>query len=246
VYTFSNENNFSKNSIIQDYAINLLKSVRESKPVIILVDGDSQLFATRYAQIVLGVHPEYVVGNSRLLFFDWFSSKIIFIFNDFNFQTNQISKSRKYSLENDLLEPNLNKFTFVMTRNYNSENFKTTYMTLGRKISKGKGIEFEPYLKPILTEDSSIISHPLSEYNIYRDIYSEYAYYYLAKGINNYRLNQRELARKTFEDALRIVPYCLPAQTNLCQLLESLKSPDLPVFCSTSIKELNQIYNYYK
>jgi hypothetical protein len=234
-FVHSVENNFSQNTIVEDYAKNLINMAKSNKRVLLLPEGDAQLFSVRYAQLVLSETPDIFTGNIRLLFNEWFVKKIKIAHPDFKFDSKKISSNKILNIENDFLAPNIDNFIFVFTRDINVQGFKTTYMPLGRRIGKGEGIFFDNNVNIKINTNISQIKTPLKNYNSYRDIYSEYAFYYLRAGLENINHGYMTQSLRSFQNAKEIVPYCVPALINLC-LIEK---------CSNRNYRIMGIYNYY-
>ena len=61
LFWWHKENDFSKNTIVEDYAINLLNEAPADKQTVALISSDTRAFATRYVQSVLNVRPDVKV-----------------------------------------------------------------------------------------------------------------------------------------------------------------------------------------
>jgi hypothetical protein len=214
-------NNFSKNTIVEDYAQNFLKTTSKTRPSIILAEDDTQYFALKYAQQILGGNPSTIVMSAPLLFHSWYTEKISDLNVGFLFDAGPIQKSLHFSLEKDLLAPNVARLAFHVPSGFtNSASFRLTYLALGRRIEAGQGESFDGHHESefVLRSGPSVLKSESTDYDPFRSVFSEYAYFHLALGRAMTDQERFAAAESEFLAAIRRVPYCLPAAQNLCTL----------------------------
>ncbi|MEK6704866.1 MAG: DUF2723 domain-containing protein [Bdellovibrionota bacterium] len=216
--SYHKSHDFSKNTVIEDYAINQLRMIPKNKQAILFDGTDTGYYSMRYAQLILQGKNLTIVTTPGLIFGPWYLEKIKKFYPDFTEPNQELLKNRPPDISTDLIMPNLKNFSIHFTKGFNdSKNFHITYLALGRRITKGKGVSFEPDSFKLLSFRSqpSFSDYSL-RYEAIKEVYSEYAYYHLAQGMDNYRNDRLVAAKLSFLDALKIVPYCTPAVENLC------------------------------
>lgn len=219
IFRFHQHNDFSKNTIIEDYAINYLNSVDPKEPSAIVVKSDTKLFALNYVQSVLNVRPDILVISAPMLSVDWYWQKLkardpSLVINEEKLTGPTIS------LSDGLFNPNIQKYRFFFTEDFASPNdFKMTVNALGRKIEPGSGIAFNEASVGKLQFRSTINDFtPTEGYDPYKQVFADYAHYYLALGSILARNGQLERGQQALQQALVIVPYCIPAMEKLCKI----------------------------
>jgi hypothetical protein len=142
------------------------------------------------------------------------------IWPDFQFDLRGDSERENHEIFHSIVSPNIENFDFIFTKGINPKDYKVTFMGLGRKIAPGSGVDLDKNSLKYLVRNS--IPHqdmrPLV-YNETKAIFAEYAFYYLKAGL---MANTPDDAIKYFEEALKIVPYCIPAQQNICHLQKKM------------------------
>jgi hypothetical protein len=240
-------NNYSQNTIVEDYAQNFLKTTSTSQPSIILAEDDTQYFALKYAQQILGGNSKALVMSAPLLFHPWYTKKISDQNVGFQFNANLIQKSRQFRLEKDLLAPNVARLAFhVPARFTDSVSFRLTYLALGRRIEAGQGEFFDGHGESefVFRSTPAVLKSESSEYDPFRSIFSEYAYFHLAQGRALDEQAKFAAAEAEFLAAIQRVPYCIPAAQNLCVLKERVGLDT--VQCQAELKQLWAAnYDYY-
>jgi uncharacterized membrane protein len=238
---------YSDNTIVEDYAINFLKTTPEQQPSIVLAEDDTHYFALKYVQQIFNIRPNARVVSAPLLFHSWYSKKLFDQKTGFSFDSEPIQQRLHFGLEKDLLAPNVERIPFFVSSHFNdSKSFKITYLALGRRIDAGQGEFFDDRHESEFGFRSTpdVLKSDLQEYDPFRDLYSEYAYYHLARGRvfdaeANFAASQKE-----FLAALQRVPYCIPAVQNLC-VLKSRVNADTSQ-CQDELKRLlATTYDYY-
>ncbi|MFL5814738.1 MAG: protein O-mannosyl-transferase family [Bdellovibrionia bacterium] len=240
-------NNYSQNTIVEDYAQNFLKTTSPTQPSIILAEDDTQYFALKYAQQILGGNSKTQVMSAPLLFHSWYTDKIFAQNVGFQFNAGLIQKSRHFSLEKDLLAPNVARLAFhVSSRFTDTLSFRLTYLALGRRIEAGQGEYFDGHHQSefVFRSDPSVLKTETSEYDPFRSIFSEYAYFHLAQGRALDKEEKYAAAEAEFLAAIQRVSYCLPAAQNLCTLKDRVGLDTAQ--CQAELKRLWAAnYDYY-
>lgn len=241
-------NNLSRNTIAEDYAFNFLRLASASEPAIILANNDTMYFTLRYAQQVHGRNPGALVLSLPLLHHPWYVSKARMILPSFTFDEIRVRERDRLLLEEDLIRPNLHAHSFYLSgRFFDSDQFKLTHLPLGRRVESGIGEYFDERSRPEMEFRSGLesLGTPLQEYDPYRDIFSEYAYFDLALGIAKSNALQHQDAIASYQQALDRVPYCLPALQGVCAEIERTRGDFGP--CQEQLRKSSlQVYDYFR
>ncbi|HLE11281.1 MAG: hypothetical protein A2504_03375 [Bdellovibrionales bacterium RIFOXYD12_FULL_39_22] len=232
LYLYYPELNLSKNTIIEDWAINRLNSVPTSlqaptsKKTILLEEADTGYASLMYVQGVLDIRPDVLLMNKFLMYYYWHSTKWLKLLPDFKFEAKQINITRYMDMGTDLVGRNLDKYIFNTEKPFaGEEKFKAIYLALGRQLEPGVGLVF----------DNSSFSRikkrtPAPErskfFNQYSSYYARYATFFSALG--SAYMQQQDLinAYKFFEVASQEVPFSVLAKRNLCMIKEKMKQAD--------------------
>jgi hypothetical protein len=214
-------NDFSRNTIVEDYARNLLAMADSDRPTIFLAGTDTELFATRYVQAVWGLGPRVLPVTDAMLLHSWQSRKAAKSIPEFSFASERIASAKTLHLVDDLYAPNLDRIDFLSTTPV-PDIYGFTFMALGRKVKREVGVAFDESSLARLkfTNPPEIPSRRFDpgEFSTELMLQAKYAHYHLARGLDRARTNDLEAAAKAFQEALAKVPYCKPAVGNLCQL----------------------------
>jgi hypothetical protein len=230
----------SQNHVIQDYANNYINGLYSDKPSILILSSDTHLFAIRYVQEVLRTDKKFYATTAALFVHPWTTLKVNQYLGPFDFDTEKAAATKIVD-QDQLLLKNIKAFNFSFNKNFtDEENFKITYMPLGRNISEGKGIDFKSADTNFTTEIKSLKT-PLDQYDIHRELFSEYAYQPLTKAFQANQNGNEDVTKTELTAALDKVPYCLPAIKYLCELE---KKSDTSKQCPSD-QDLKTIYNYY-
>lgn len=238
---------YSKNAIVEDYACNLLQTAPSDRPSMLLAEDDTQYFALKYCQQVNGVHPETLVVSAPLLFHSWYSKKVIEQNPRFVFDAAKAQETLHFSLEEDLLRPNVKQMSFLVSSHFNdSEHFRLTYRALGRRIEEGRGEFFDDSdgSKFRVRSTYEVIKSDPSEYSDFRRIYGEYAFYHLALGRKLFSESDYQGAQNEYLKALQKVPYCILALENLCVVQHSVGADTSS--CESDVSRFKALnFNYF-
>lgn len=234
------ENNFSKNTIVEDYAINLLKATSDLPRRLIFTNTDTELFATRYTQLVLGISPTDAVLTDNLYGTDWFNLKLTTQWPDWKTS----STTDTIDFAKDILIPNAAGFSIVSTKNlYSPDRMKSTFYPLGIHLEEGK----EYYANsnnyvPQFRSEIEIIKTPPHSFSTYRELFAKYSFYFIIEGQLKFKSGDPQAAISSFEKALAIFPYATPALENLCNIKKELNLQDPK--CGF-LPEIKGYYNYF-
>jgi hypothetical protein len=211
------------NTVIEDHAVNLLEQFSSSKACkVLMVDSDTVYNALNYSQSALQEHKDVVVVARGLLGQAWYRQKL----QQAGIVIPVNPKDVGFDVEQLLLRPNLERCEFVFQDRFsNTEQYKITYLPIGRRVEAGSGIGFD---------DSSIARLQLRStpglcrvpqcYDPTKKVFAEYAYLPLSRGLVAFKNNNLPIAEYNFRIATQLVPYALPAWENLCLVLSSQRS----------------------
>ncbi|WP_413293255.1 protein O-mannosyl-transferase family [Bdellovibrio sp. HCB185ZH] len=245
--TNSRYNDLSDNTIIEDYAINILNITSEFKNPILFSSMDTEFFSIRYAQLVENIQPKTLVLLRIFFGTEWFVQKGIPQIKNFKYSyEEQKRKSFQITLD-DIILPNLDNFTFITTDDeFPPEAAKVTFLPLGFLITQGAGIDFyKTKYTPQFRSDLSIIDTSPYLFNSYRGIFSRYTYYFAVKGQMEAKQGKALQAIDSFERILGLAPYTYQALENLCKLKEKLNIADKKCSMREEFKEYFDYYRYH-
>jgi len=244
ILNFYKENDFSKNTIIEDYSINLLNQSTPDKSVILLTMTDTKYGALKYAQTILNVHPEVFIIHPRLLFFEWFLTKAVH--NGLIANTEKIIETKNIVIEDDIIGPNLQKFNFLTNLDFqNAEKYKIGILPLGRMLEQGSGINLMSGALPTLLfhSDIKLIKSPENEYDVFREIWTEYAHFNYLKALAILESKQLDFAKAEFLKALDTASWYTPAQQKICEI-EAMQNKNISA-CNQKLEAIQSKYFRY-
>ncbi len=239
---YQKQNNLAGNTVIEDYAHNLLNMIDDDARAFVLVDSDVKVFALRYLQLIKAEHPGAIVLSQGMMFDRRQLEKIKVLRPDFRLAANFDQGPHALDVFKQFIEPNLKKFDFYLTKNIGFPQTKATYLALGRKISAGSGVQFDEASVTRIRHSTLAADLPVSlEFNEHKSLFAEYAYFDLKRGL---LAQSRTKALAFFSQALQTVPYCLPALGNICVLKKGLGEDDRE--CLSQLQKMQQLeFNYY-
>lgn len=213
-------NNFSHNSVVNDYAINILSeaSVPRDKKPLILINTDTRYNSVKYIQDVLGLYQNVTVTHPRLFFFPWYQKKA----KNQGLQANydQILKTNSMVVEDDFILKNLLQFNIFTNLSLDSsDKYAVTALPIGRMIRSGSGLHLknEDFLNlKVLKENANNFLSKKSEYDLFREIFSEYSQNYFIMS-NFYEIaNYKKSAEDTLVKSLDIAPWNYKSFLKIC------------------------------
>lgn len=216
-------NDFSWNTIVEDYARNLLNMSTDDQRTVFIVDGDTRCFATRYVQAVEGIHKDALVLCVGMIFHKAHMAKLRIARPDFVFDPGWNEGLHARDVIHNVVKPNITNYQFIMTDRVNTSDFHVIFLGLGRRLSKlsaASPTELDPdsLTRIVRRSDPSRLA-PSSQPDELKMLFADYAFYFLKEGL---LAANKEAALRSFEKAIEIVPYCLPAIQNRCALLSDL------------------------
>ncbi len=247
IYFYLPELNLSKNTIIEDWAINRLTVVPENqnKKTILLEEADTGYASLMYVQGVLNIRPDILLMNRYLMYYYWHSTKWPNLLPDFQFEAKQINITRYMDMGTDLVGRNIQKYNFNTEKPFTGEDkFKATYLALGRQLEPGTGLVFDnaSWNKIKRRTNSPERSKNFNQYSSY---YAKYATFFSALGSAYWQQKDLSNAYKFFEMATKEAPFLTIAKKNLCMIKEQLNQQDNPT-CLSELELLQwQSYNEY-
>ena len=243
-------NDFSDHTILDDYLRNFLAQpgIDPKKPTLITGSQDSTYFGLFYMLGILNLRPNFYVVNVFNLHKSWsiqtYQRNIPGIKLRGGFDDGQDSN---YSLA-DFVADNAENFNILADIDTTSPEFKVIMSGVGRYVTQGKGREFIAEDKILIPRNRLWSDIPVADYREYSHelaIYSRYAYYYLAKGLNYYDQQKMKEAVQSFENALEIVPYCRPCLANKCFVLSAVIGKEHKECFNLLADFSSKYFNYY-
>ena len=191
-------------SVIEDYALNLLRGAEARKPALIIVDTDSAFFAVRNL-LATQNSTEVTVATKSMFFHSWFQAKTKSLIPTLTIlNADRIANERRMNLKEDLISPNVGNLTVLVTSGFqDGKDYHTQFLPLGRNLKAGNGVT---------TDYGSIDSFRR------RTFYSEppKGPQAFTRGLLYSGYSHIHLIAKNWEGALKAVPYCYPALNALC------------------------------
>jgi hypothetical protein len=210
---YRGENNYSANTIVEDYGRNFFRMAR--RPTVFIMEGDTRCNALRYLQDVEGLGKDDLVFCLGIIFDAHQLHKLASQHPEF-VVTPGWGESR--DVLTHIVAPNLGKFDFVVTPKIDPRLFHITYLGLGRKLTAGNGEDVDLASLNKIERHSNPMGLDLPPgFTEYKSLYAEYAFPYLKAGL---LAQTPEQAMGFFKQALSVVPYCGPALSNICTLLK--------------------------
>ena len=208
--------NFAKNTTLSYWAEKRLDAAKDKNTIIISSRDD--IFALRYVRDILGQKKgTLVVGFSKIKSKQYFE-RVKKVFPDLN-------GGHKNGME--FIKNNIDNFNFDVDFDFrDKENYKITVHKIGRTISKGKGIYFEP----IQGATRKIKAFNSEEFNWIDAIGARFCHYYMFKGVFLYRVkNKKQEALENFKKATEVVDFCQPAYERICKLFKEERTKYCPL-----------------
>ncbi|MBI3558173.1 MAG: DUF2723 domain-containing protein [Deltaproteobacteria bacterium] len=239
---FQQDTDFAQNTIVEDYARNLLGMISDDARAIVIVDSDTKVFGLRYLQIVKSEHSQVIVLPIGSVFDRRQLDKIKSLRPELKIDPDYDKGPDSRDIFKHVVDPNIAKFDFYFTRDVNPSSYKVTFQGLGRKITVGSGVAFDQASAARISGSSGVEGMASSsEFNEYKALYAEYAYYYLKRGLE---VRSRADSLKYFTLALKAVPYCIPALINICALKKA--SGESNQECLGEVESLREReFNYF-
>ncbi len=232
---------FRRDVVVEEYMRNLLRTaIAQRTPAILFVDSDTKLFAGRYLRATepeldeVFILPRSMTYDRRLL------ERAKLRWPQLQYDAEVLRTRKKMDIFSQLIAPNMGVFSITHVMPHPSPRAKTIFFPVGRGLEAGSGVviaDVEPVnpRPPVYRANSP-------EYVDTKEIFSEYAVYYLAKGKDLLARGDEEGARQAFLDGLERVPYCIPCLKNLCAIDDNRDER-----CGQALRDLEATeYDYFE
>lgn len=205
----------SSDTVVEDYSVNFLNV---ADPSLIVAPSDTVYFGLRYAQAMLGVGSHSAVIAPSLFFHPWYTGKIRERLPGLRIgHEEEIHRTRDFDFGRDLMETNIGSTPLVFNGTVPWEKLvKITYHLLGRKAERGSGVAFSN-TPSLIIRSVFTGSRGQPQYFTKKLLFSHYAFFYLARGRQQYKEGFVSEALADWRTALEKVPYAFPALKNLCE-----------------------------
>lgn len=230
-------------SVIEDYARNLLSSARVSDgPSLLVAYSDTQVYAARYVQATeAGFENVYVVAKG-LMFHRQVLDKLRLRMPKLFDATTQRGPGKR-DMFDDFILPNSESYAITHVLPYTSPNMHTTILPLGRRVERGTGTEVARDV-PRFTPAPPVYRRDDADYVETKALFAEYAIYDLALARDALSRGDRAAAKAHLEQGLATVPYCIPCLRNMCTLTDD---PTEKTACNERLADLEaREPDYYK
>ncbi|MGZ3695971.1 MAG: protein O-mannosyl-transferase family [Bdellovibrionota bacterium] len=207
-----------KDSVIEDYAYNLLTEAEQASPSLVLAESDHAYFALQYGRSVFGLGGHVAVASPSLFFHPWYLDKINASLKEFRLPHKaEILAKRKLDLEADLIEPNISsQISFLLSRNLvTKQKYLVSHLGLGLKLTPGAG---ESFSEQVNLRIGSAPRELGPQWLGKKILFAQYANYFLESARAEFMSGHPELALKKWKSALAVVPYAWPALENICRV----------------------------
>ena len=194
-------------SVIEDYARNLLREASVQGPSVILTEGDHVLFSLRYLQVVEGIGTPVGLASGAMSLFPWYFEKLKIQVPELQIPAiEEILKTKKLHIPSQLLTPNADRVGFFAARPFTDpRDTRITYQATGHRLAAGQGVDFDAASLAALKLRTRYLDVPRGPQAYTRgDVFAIYSQYYLMRG--------------EWKNALEVVPYAAPAFDRLCQV----------------------------
>ena len=224
-------------TVVEDYARNLLSIAKAAeKPALVIVETDTQLFASYYVKAIEAGYEEVVpVGVGNIFLVDRLE-KMKRRWPAFVFDVKEIFEGDRRSIFRSFIAPNLDSFAVFSVVPVTNPNWRTTFYPLGRRIEPGQGVSIG---------DAPVVMRPpvfraeSEGYVETKELYADYAVQQLARGKALLASGDREGAKRAFLEGFDRVPYCVPCLKNFCLLDENRSER-----CGSALQDLEHEYHY--
>jgi hypothetical protein len=225
-------------TVVEDYARNLLNTAKSAgKPALLIVETDTQLFASYY---VKAVDPDYEdvvpVGVGNIFLVDRLE-KMKKRWPAFVFDVKDIFEGDRRGIFRSFIAPNIDAFAVFSVVPVTNPQWRTTFYPLGRRIEAGLGIAIAD--APVVVRPPSFRADS-DGYVETKELYADYAVQYLARGKALVSSGDPEGAKRAFLAGLQRVPYCIPCLKNFCTLDDNRDER-----CGSALEDLQEHEYHY-
>ncbi len=246
-----NRNDYSERKIVQEYIENLFRQAPNDpdKKTIFTAMNDSVFFGIQYVLALQERNPNWALMNVSSLHKPVTHKKLKAALPNVELPSKIDEEiEAEYSLA-EFVAANSKHFHIFVDSDLQGKDFGITYLPAGRLLSHQGGTSFlndsiDKIQKSVDWSDHFVEVY--SEYDHDLMIYSRYANYYLAKGLDRYDQKDFKGALKAFEKGLEEVPFCHPCLANKCLILSSLQGSENKECFALLARMTSQFFNYYR
>jgi hypothetical protein len=210
-------NDLHADTVIEDYAANLLRMPTDDALSVIVTDDDTRFNALRYVQNVLGQHPDTLVMTLGTALSRFSIDKLRTSRPQFVIAPARGDAPESQSFYKRVMWPNREQYTFYFTPNAHFTGFYTRYLGLGRALGAGSGVSVDASSQKRLVWRSQSASakadylRPVSQH-----LYREYCTYFQASA--RYAPSA-QAAQQTLEAGILQLPLCASLLLQMCKNL---------------------------
>ena len=191
------KNNYSNNTIIQDYFIKNLKSLPLNSTL--YVTGDTDTFGYRYIQIILNIRPDITIYNPHSFNSDY-RKKISGLISS----QDSLVKEFKYLIDNNKLFTNNPNLFFKFGTG-------AIYLNAFAQITNNKQLVFKCSEKDYIKYETRKLTYSFSILYLLNQFDCDFLW-----GLSELREKRYLEASKIFEKIIRYAPYHLKVLERLC------------------------------
>jgi Protein of unknown function (DUF2723) len=219
VVSFYSANDFSKNTVIEDYAINFLSQAPKDKNAIMLAGSDTRFSAMKYVLNVLDTESKTVLIHPNFFFYSWYIDKTKKKNLKANYQ--KLFFENAMALEPDFVLLNVDTSNILTNIKFeNAERLKITILQLGKMLTSGTGVYVAMGGNALkLRTTQRDIDSPKIDYDVFRELLTEYSAYYTTLGNTYLKNGDLKTASLNFTKALDLVPWDTLAKTGQCEVI---------------------------
>ncbi|MEZ0310649.1 MAG: DUF2723 domain-containing protein [Myxococcota bacterium] len=227
--------------VVEEYMRNLLKTaVSQRTPAIVIVDSDTKFFGARYVQATEPGYDDVFILPRSMTFDRRLLERAKKRWPHLYYDEEKVRTRVKMDIYAQFLAPNMEAFSITHVMPFTSPRGKTTYYPVGRALTAGAGSVIADV--PPLNPTPPVYRAGSSDYVDTKEIFAEYAVYYLARGKDLLAKGDKQGAHQAFMDGLARVPYCVPCLRGACEL--EVADPRL---CDGAVGRLeHEGYDYFK
>ncbi|MEZ0310650.1 MAG: DUF2723 domain-containing protein [Myxococcota bacterium] len=205
-----------EDTVVEDYVRNLLDTAKSTgKPALVLVETDTQLFASYYLKAVESGYDDVTFFGMGNIFLVDRLEKMKARWPAFVYDVKEIFEGDRRGVFRSFIAPNLEAFAVLSVVPVTNPSWRTTFYPLGRRIEPGMGVAIAdaPVVirPPVFRADNK-------EYVETKELFADYAVQHLARGKALLAQGDAEGAKGAFLGGLMRVPYCIPCLKNFCTL----------------------------
>ncbi len=241
---YSTENNFRRDTFLQDHYTHLIKKL--PKNAILLISGDTHVFSLYYLQEILNIRTDVSIVAPPLYPYSWYRKKLQKKypgknFSNFNITSNALEKN----IHHMLISPNINKFRIFMDpfllSSVDFEHYHVIHEGILMEIKSGKSPSMYNCLPPI----NKPLSDSLDIYQANLEVFMWYGSCDYFGGIYHLTEKNNDFALYMLKRAIEKVPYSDLYQRAYCEALILTKNSSQSIQeCYEKLKLKSSHYQY--